>query len=77
MQKVSKCSHPGFLFSCLPPEVHTIEWQKLLMKAAAAGKKFSVMGGNHLTADDLFIATEMSLWEKEKQHLAVLKKKCE
>ena len=43
----------------------------------AAGKKFSVMGGNHLTADDLFIATEMSLWEKEKQHLAVLKKKCE
>jgi hypothetical protein len=35
------------------------------------------MGGNHLTADDIFIATEMTLREKEKQRLEVLKKKCE
>ncbi len=58
-------------------EEHTMERQKLLMKAATAGKKFCVMGGNHLTADDIFIAAEMSLREKEKQRLVALKKKCE
>ena len=29
------------------------------------------------SADEIFVAAEMSLWEKEKQHLAVLKMKCE
>jgi hypothetical protein len=58
-------------------EENTIERQMQLMKAMTAGKKFSVMGGNHLTADDIFIATEMTLREKEKQRLEVLKKKCE
>ncbi len=54
---------------------HTIEWQTQLMKAATAGKKFTVMGGNHLTSDNIFIAAEMSIWEKEKHRLEVLKKK--
>jgi hypothetical protein len=44
--------------------------------AATAGKKFTVMGGNHLTSDDIFIAAEMSNREKEKHRLLVLKKKC-
>ncbi len=36
-----------------------IEQQMQLMKAATAGKKFTIMGGNHLTSDDIFIAAEM------------------
>jgi hypothetical protein len=35
------------------------------------------MGGNHLTSDDMFIAAEMSIQEKEKHRLEVLKKKFE
>jgi hypothetical protein len=46
------------------------------MNASTAGKKFTIMGGNHLISDDIFIAAEMSLRQKEKQHLAGLKKKC-
>ena len=48
-----------------------------LMNASTAGKKFTVMGGNHLTSDDIFIAAEMSLRIKEKQRLVGLKKKVE
>ena len=48
-----------------------------LMKAATAGKRFTVMGGNHLTSDDIFIAAEMSMREKEKHRLEVSKKKFE
>ena len=47
------------------------------MNASTAGKKFTVMGGNHLTSDDIFIAAEMSLRIKEKQRLVGLKKKVE
>ncbi len=35
---------------------HMIEQQIQLMKAATIGKKFSVMGSNHLTLYDKFIA---------------------
>jgi hypothetical protein len=35
------------------------------------------MGGNHLTSDDIFIAAEKSLREKEKERFKVLKKNCE
>jgi hypothetical protein len=56
---------------------HTIERQTQLMKAATAGKRFTVMGGNHLTSDDIFIAAEMSMREKEKHRLEVSKKKFE
>ena len=51
--------------------------QEQLMNASTAGKKFTVMGGNHLTSDDIFIAAEMSLRIKEKQRLVGLKKKFE
>jgi hypothetical protein len=50
-------------------EEHTIEWQIQLMKVATVCKKFSDMDGIHLTSDDIIIAPEMALWEKEKQHL--------
>ncbi len=40
---------------------HTIERQTQLMKVATAGKRFTVMGGNHLTSDNIFIAAEMSM----------------
>ena len=46
------------------------------MNASTAGKKFTIMGGNHLTSDDIFIAAEMSLRIKEKDRLVGLKKKC-
>ena len=58
-------------------EEHLIEHQKYLMHVVSAGKKFTVMSGNHLSSDDIFIAAGMSLLENEKQHLEVLKKKCE
>jgi hypothetical protein len=47
-----------------------------LMDALTAGKKFTVMGGKQLTSNDIFIAAEMSLREKEKQCPEGLKKKC-
>jgi hypothetical protein len=50
--------------------------QKQLMNASTAGKKFTVMGGNHLTSDDILIAAERSLRDKEKGRLLALKKKC-
>ena len=45
-------------------------------KQEQTGKKFTIMGGNHLTSDDIFIAAEMSLRQKEKGRLLALKKKC-
>ncbi len=48
----------------------------VFMNASTAGKKFTVMGGNHLTSDGIFIAAEMSLRIKEKDRLVGLKKKC-
>ncbi len=45
--------------------------------ASTAGKKFTIMGGNHLTSKGIFIAAEMSLRIKEKQRLVGLKKKFE
>ncbi len=47
-----------------------------LMNVLTAGKKFTVMGGNHLTSDDIFIAAEMSFRQKEREPLTVLKMKC-
>ena len=41
-----------------------------------AGKKFTVMGGNHLTSDNILIAAERSGRGKEMERLSVLKKKC-
>jgi hypothetical protein len=46
-----------------------------LMNATTACKKFTIMGGNHLTSDEIFIAAEMSLRIKEKQRLVGMKKK--
>ena len=60
----------------LVTEENTMERQLLLMNASTAGKKFTVMGGNHLTSDDILIAAERSLRDKEKGRLLALKKKC-
>jgi hypothetical protein len=60
----------------LVTEEHSVERRMQLMNASTAGKKFTVMGGNHLTSDDIFIATEMSFRQKERERLTVLKKKC-
>ena len=61
----------------LVTEEHTVERRMQLMNASTAGKKITVMGGNHLTSDDIFIAAELTAREKEKQRLEVMKKKCE
>ena len=55
---------------------HTMEWQMQLMNALTAGKKFTVMGSNHLTSDNILISAERSLSGKEKECLSMLKKKC-
>ena len=55
-------------------EEHTIERQLLLQRASTAGKKFSIMGGNHSTLDDIFISAEMAFRKKEKAHLTAIKK---
>ncbi len=56
-------------------EEHSLEWQLLLKHATTHGKKFTVLGGQPLTTDDLFIGTEYGLREKEKQRLTVTKTK--
>ena len=56
-------------------EEHTLERQLLLKHAKTHGKKFTVLGGQPLTTDDLFIGTEYGMREKEKQRLMVTKKK--
>ena len=61
----------------LVTEEHTVKRRMQLMNASTAGKKFTIMGGNHLTSNDIFIAAEMSLRIKEKQRLVGLKKKFE
>ena len=43
----------------------TIERQMQLKKAATAGKKFTIMGGNHLTSDDIFCSRDDCLRERE------------
>jgi len=51
-------------------EEHSAERLQLLMKSNTHGKLFTATGGGHLTADDIFIASEMSTREKEKKRLA-------
>lgn len=48
-------------------EEHSAERLQLLMKSNTHGKLFTATGGGHLTADDIFIASEMSTREKEKR----------
>jgi hypothetical protein len=68
---------PGGRHYKIVTEEHTVERQEQLMKAATAGKKFSVMGGNHTTSDDVFISIEMTLREKDKQRLTTMKRNYE
>ena len=56
-------------------EEHSLERQLLLKHATTHGKKFTVLGGQPLTTDDMFIGTEYGMREKEKQRLTVAKKK--
>jgi hypothetical protein len=54
----------------------TMEQQTQLMNVLTAGKKFTVIGSNHLTSDNILISAERSLSGKEKECLSMLKKKC-
>jgi len=56
-------------------EEHSLERQLLLKNATTHGKKFTVLGGQPLTTDDLFIGAEYGMREKEKQRLMVTKTK--
>ena len=56
-------------------EEHSLERQLLLKNATTRGKKITVLGGQPLTTDDLFIGTEYGMREKEKQRLTVTKTK--
>jgi hypothetical protein len=56
-------------------EEHSLERQLVLKNATTHGKKFTVLGGQLLTTDDMFIGTEYRMREKEKQRLTVTKTK--
>jgi hypothetical protein len=56
-------------------EEHSLERQLVLKNATTHGKKFTVLGGQPLTTDDMFIGTEYRMREKEKQRLTVTKTK--
>jgi len=56
-------------------EEHSLERQLLLKNTTTHGKKFTVLGGQPLTTDDLFIGAEYGMREKEKQRLMVTKTK--
>jgi hypothetical protein len=56
-------------------EEHSLEHQLLLKNATTHGKKITVLGGQPLTTDDMFIGTEYRMREKEKQGLTVTKTK--
>ncbi len=56
-------------------EEHSLERLLLLKHATTHGKKITVLGGQSLTTDDLFIGTEYGMREKEKQRLTVMKAK--
>jgi hypothetical protein len=54
-------------------EENTEERRKVLMTATTHSDKFSKTGGIHLTSDDIFISSEMSLRGKEKAKLVAEK----
>ena len=48
----------------LPITVHHMKERiELLEKASIHGQKFFATGGTHVTADDLFCATEVPVWD--------------
>ena len=44
---------------------NTREWQEALTKATTYGNEFYVTGGEHITSDGMFIATEMGNRKRE------------
>ncbi len=58
-------------------EEHGADRLELLAKANTSGKLFSVNLAGHLTADDIFLAAEKTLREKEKKQLTIEKKRRE
>ena len=58
-------------------EKHGADRLELLAKANTSGKLFSVNLAGHLTADDIFLAAEKTLREKEKKQLTIEKKRRE
>ena len=56
-------------------EEHSLERQFLLKNATTHGNKFTVLRGQPLMTDDMFIGTEYRMREKEKQRLTVAKTK--
>ncbi len=45
---------------------NTLAQQQALANARGHGGCFHAMGGMHVTSDDLFIAMEMTVWNKER-----------
>ena len=58
-------------------EEHDKDRLDLMARASTSGKMFSVSMSGHLTCDDVFLATEKTVREREKKRLTIEKTKRE
>jgi hypothetical protein len=54
---------------------HTLARQQALANARGHGGRFHVMGGMHVTSDDLFISMKMNVWNEERAKVEKERKK--
>ena len=55
---------------------HTKERIELLAKASSHGQKFFATGSTHVTADDLFCAAKVTIWDAKIKVTEVRKTEC-